>query len=109
MAAAVFAIRQPLATGLQPSERWGCAMIERQTFPTDFAGCEITVVTERLADNAWAAVSTIHHFLDGGTRTIDLPVSTKRFETQADARDFGLRQAVTWLERNMPSDERKTA
>jgi hypothetical protein len=84
-------------------------MIERQTFPTDFAGCEITVVTERLADNAWAAVSTIHHFLDGGTRTIDLPVSSKRFETQADARDFGLRQAVTWLEDNMPHDERKTA
>jgi hypothetical protein len=84
-------------------------MIERQTFPTDFAGCEITVVTEELGHGSWAAVSTIHHFLDGGTRTIDLPVSDKRFESQEDARDFGLRQAMTWLERNMPSDERKTA
>ena len=86
-------------------------MIERETFPTDFAGCEITVVTEQLGEQAWAAVSTIHHFLDGATRTIDLPVSTKRFESQADARDFGfgLSQAMTWLERNMPSDERKTA
>ena len=84
-------------------------MIERHTFPTDFAGCEITVVTEQLGDRAWAAVSTIHHFLDGGTRTIDLPVSDKRFESEADARDFGLRQATTWLERNMRSDERKTA
>jgi hypothetical protein len=84
-------------------------MIERQTFPTDFAGCEITVVTEQLGAEAWAAVSTIHHFLDGATRTIDLPVSSKRFPTQADARDFGLGQAMTWLDRNMPNDERKTA
>jgi len=84
-------------------------MIERQTFPTDYAGCEVTVVTERLGDDAWAAVSTIHHFLDGATRTIDLPVSSKRFPSQDDARDFGLRQAMTWLERNMPHDERKTA
>jgi hypothetical protein len=84
-------------------------MIERQTFPTDYTGCEITVVTERLADHDWAAVSTIHHLLEGATRTIDLPVSSKRFETQADARDFGLNQAMTWLESNMPADERKTA
>ncbi len=84
-------------------------MIERQTFPTDYAGCEVTVVTERLGDEDWAAVSTIHHFLDGATRTIDLPVSSKRFSSQDDARDFGLRQAMTWLERNMPHDERKTA
>ena len=84
-------------------------MIERQTFPTDYAGCEITVETERLGDQDWAAVSTIHHLLDGATRTIDLPVSDKRFASQGDARDFGLRQAITWLERNMPADERKTA
>ena len=84
-------------------------MIERQTFPTDYAGCEVTVVTERLGEEAWAAVSTIHHFLDGATRTIDLPVSSKRFSSQDDARDFGLHQAMTWLERNMPNDERKTA
>jgi hypothetical protein len=84
-------------------------MIERQTFPTDYAGCEITVVTEQLGDRDWAAVSTIHHLLDGATRTIDLPVSSKRFESQADARDFGLRQATTWLDRNMSQDERKTA
>ena len=84
-------------------------MIERQTFPTDYAGCEITVVTEELGDREWAAVSTIHHLLDGATRTIDLPVSSKRFESQADARDFGLRQALTWLDRNMSQDERKTA
>ena len=84
-------------------------MIERQTFPTDFAGCEITVVTEQLGEQAWAAVSTIHHVLEGATRTIDLPVSSKRFESQGDARDFGLRQAMTWLERNMPEDQRKTA
>jgi hypothetical protein len=84
-------------------------MIERQTFPTDYAGCEITVVTEKLGDESWAAVSTIHHFLNGATRTIDLPVSTRRFTSQADARDFGLRQAMSWLEGNMPHEERKTA
>ena len=84
-------------------------MIERRTFPTDYDGCEITVVTERLGDNAWAAVATINHFLDGATRTIDLPVSKRRFETQADAEDFGLRQATGWLDRNMRSEERKSA
>ena len=84
-------------------------MIERKTFPTDYAGCEITVVTERLGDTAWAAVSTIHHFLDGATRTIDLPVSPRRFETQADAQDFGLHQATDWLQRNMPDAEKKSA
>jgi hypothetical protein len=84
-------------------------MIERKTFPTDFAGCEITVVTEQLPDKSWAAVSSINQFLDGATRTIDLPVSDKRFESQGDARDFGLGQATTWLDRNMRSDERKTA
>ena len=84
-------------------------MIERRTFPTDFVGCEITVVTEQLSDTAWAAVSTIHQSRAGATRTIDLPVSAKRFASQSDAQEFGLQQAVTWLERNMPRDERKTA
>jgi hypothetical protein len=84
-------------------------MIERQTFPTGFAGCEVTVVTERLGDNAWAAVSTIHHFLDGATRTIDLPVSPRRFETQGAAQEFALHQATSWLERNMPPGEKKSA
>jgi hypothetical protein len=84
-------------------------MIERKTFPTEYAGCEITVVTERLGDTAWAAVATIHHVLDGATRTIDLPVSTRRFETQAAARDSALHQATAWLDRNMPRDERRSA
>lgn len=84
-------------------------MIERRTFPTDYADCEITVVTEQLGPSAWAAVSTIHQHRDGATRTIDLPVSDRRFESQADAQDFGLRQATGWLDKNMPRDERKTA
>lgn len=84
-------------------------MIERKKFPTDYAGCEITVVTEKLGENAWAAVSTIQQFLDGATRTIDLPVSSRRFETQADAEDFALRQAEGWLERNMPREDRRSA
>jgi hypothetical protein len=84
-------------------------MIERRTFPTDFVGCEITVVTEKLGDTVWAAVSTVHQSRAGATRTIDLPVSPERFASQSEAQDFGLQQALTWLERNMPRDERKTA
>jgi hypothetical protein len=84
-------------------------MIELRTFPTDFPNCEVTVVTEQLADSAWATVATIQHSLDGATRTIDLPVSSRRFESQDDARDFGLRQASSWLESNMPREEKKTA
>jgi hypothetical protein len=84
-------------------------MVERTTFPTGYAGCEITVVTERLGEEAWAAVSTIRHSRDGVIRTIDLPVSDRRFDTAADAQDFALRQATRWLEHNMPVDEKKTA
>ena len=84
-------------------------MIERRTFPTDYADCEITVVTEQLGETAWAAVSTIHQSRDGATRTIDLPVSTRRFASQADAQDFALRQATDWLEHNMPREEKKIA
>jgi hypothetical protein len=84
-------------------------MIDRRTFPTDFAGCEITVVTEQLGETAWAAVSTIEQHREGATRTIDLPVSSKRFGSQHEAQEFGLSQAHTWLEHNMPRDERRTA
>ena len=84
-------------------------MIDRKTFPTDYAGCEITVVTEQLGEGAWAAVATIHQYRDGATRTIDLPVPTRRFETQTSAEDFGLRQATDWLEANMPRDEKRVA
>ena len=84
-------------------------MIDRRTFPTDYAGCEITIVTEQLGESAWAAVATIHQHRDDATRTIDLPVSTRRFETQADAQDFALRQATEWLETNMPRDEKRVA
>lgn len=84
-------------------------MIERRTFPTEYADCQIAVVTERLGDREWAAVATIHHSLEGATRTIDLPISPRRFETQADAQDFGLRQATSWLEQNMPRDQKKIA
>lgn len=84
-------------------------MIERKKFPTDYPGCEITVVTEQLGDRAWAAVSSIQQALDDATRTIDLPVSSRRFETQSAAEDFGLRQATSWLEDNMPGDVRRSA
>ena len=84
-------------------------MIERRTFPTEYHDCEITVVTEQLGEGAWGVVATIHQFRDGATRTIDLPVPSQRFETQADAEDFGLRQATGWLDANMPRDERNAA
>jgi hypothetical protein len=99
-----------MAAVLQPgSGKGGHFMIERRTFPTDYPGCEITVVTEQLGERAWASVSTITHALDGATRTIDLPVSSRRFESQALAQDFGLRQATDWLDGNMPRNEQKTA
>lgn len=85
-------------------------MIQRRTFPTDYQGCEVHVVTEQMNGGQWAVVSTIEQSLeDGATRTIDLPVPHEQFESEADAQDFGLAQAMRWLDRNTPSQEKKTA
>jgi hypothetical protein len=85
-------------------------MIQRRTFPTDYPGCEVHVVTEQMNDGQWAVVSTIQQSLDdGATRTIDLPVPTERFDSEAGAQDFGLAQAMRWLDRNTPSQEKKSA
>lgn len=75
-------------------------MIERRKFPTAWEGCEISVVTEKDPDGRWAVVASIVQTSEDAVRNIDLPVIDRRFESQADAEDFGLRQAEHWLERN---------
>jgi hypothetical protein len=84
-------------------------MIQRRTFPTEYPGCEIHVVTEQMPGGEWAVVATVQHLRAGATRTIDLPVPSERFPSQADAQDYGLRQATEWLDRNLPHEEKQSA
>jgi hypothetical protein len=99
-----------VASPLQPpGVQGGVPMIQRRTFPTDYPGCEVHVVTEQMAAGDWAVVATIQQTVEDATRTIDLPVPSQRFASEAEARDYGLAQAMRWIERNTPSAERKSA
>jgi hypothetical protein len=76
-------------------------MIERKTVPVD-EETSIAVVTERMADGAYAVVASIKHRSPNGEQTTDLPVSDTRYATQSEAEDAGLHQARDWIARNAP-------
>ena len=76
-------------------------MIERKSVPVDDT-YSIDIVTERMAEGAWAVVASVKHRSPTGEKTIDLPVRDTRYATQPEAEDAGLHQARDWLERNVP-------
>jgi uncharacterized protein DUF6566 len=76
-------------------------MIQRTTVPVNDE-YSIAVVTEQMADGAWAVVASLQHHSPMGEKVIDLPVVDARYATQAEAEEAGIRQARDWLERNMP-------
>lgn len=78
-------------------------MVNRQTYPTDYGGCDVSVVTERMRDGAWAVVATVRHHTDRGTKVIPLAVPRRRFVSEEEARQFGLAQANRWLARSLPA------
>src|SRR5947207_6026123 len=83
-----------LAARLQRRRAGGDAMIDRAKFPTAWAGCEISVVTERLRDGRWGVVAGIQEVTPEHTRTIDLPVPSETFATQEEAQSHGVEQAT---------------
>jgi hypothetical protein len=80
-------------------------MIDRETFPTGWPGCEISVVTEQMRDGRWAVVAGITENSPERTRTVDLPVPSRTFDTREQAQAFGVEQAQRWLDENMPRTE----
>jgi len=78
--------------------------IIRKELPAAHPEYTILVTSERLPDGSWAVVSALkHHDVSGyGEKTIDLPISDKTFESQADAEDFGARLAIDWRDKNAP-------
>ena len=65
-------------------------MIHRETVPTAWQGCEISIVTERLGEGRWAVVAGISQTTPDHTRTIDLPVPSETFATEEEAKAYGL-------------------
>ena len=76
-------------------------MIQRTTVPVDDES-SIAVVTEQMADGAWAVVASVKHPSPSGEQIIDLPVSDARYSTQAEAEQAGVSQGRDWIARNMP-------
>ena len=81
-------------------------MAQRKTIPA-YEGYDIAVVTEQMQDGNWAAVATVTQSTGNAQRIIDLPVSKERFATEADAENFAVRTAKEWLEKNVPSEQRR--
>jgi hypothetical protein len=80
-------------------------MIERRKFPTPWENREIAVVTEQLRDGRWGVVVNIEDVTPEHTRTVDLPVPDRTFESRGEAESFALEQAQHWLEHNLPRSE----
>ena len=76
-------------------------MIQRTTVPVDDEN-SIAVVTEQMADGAWAVVASVKHRSPSGEQIIDLPVIDARYVTQAEAEQAGVSQGRDWIARNMP-------
>lgn len=79
-------------------------MVHRKTFPA-VGGYDIAVASEQMRDGKWSAVATITHTTETSQRSVDLPVPTERFESEADAERFAVDTATAWIERNAPPDE----
>jgi hypothetical protein len=75
-------------------------MIERKTVPVDDEN-SIAIVTERMADGAWAVVASVTHRSPSGEAITDLPVHDTRYATQAEAEEAGLTQGRDWIARNV--------
>ena len=58
-----------------------------------------------MRDGKWLAVATIAHSTETSQRSVDLPVHTERFDSEAEAERFAVDAAKVWIERNVPADE----
>lgn len=78
-------------------------MVERETVPTSYRDCNISVVTEKMADGRWGVVATVTHSTEGAVKVIPVPLPAETFGSEADAREFAVRAAKTWIDENTPT------
>ncbi len=78
-------------------------MVKRNTYPTKYPGCEISVATERMKDGKWSVVATIENHIGDGVQAVPLPVTHLRFDTEEEAHAFGMAQAHEYLDRAAPA------
>ncbi|HET8575499.1 MAG TPA: hypothetical protein VFO18_00260 [Methylomirabilota bacterium] len=78
-------------------------MIQRKTYPA-YGGWNIAIATEQMSDGKWAVVVTLKQSTGSAERTVDLPVSHERFDSQADAEHEGVRMARAWIDENTPKE-----
>ena len=79
-------------------------MIHKKTVPAD-GGYSIAVASEQMRDGKWLSVATITHSTETSQRSVDLPVPTERFDSEAEAERFAIESAKAWIEHNVPADE----
>ena len=78
-------------------------MIKRHSYPTKYAGCAISVSTERMKDGKWSVVSAIEHQVGDGVQVTPLPVTHLRFDSEDEAHGFGMAQGHEAIERMAPA------
>src|SRR5919109_724177 len=71
----------------------GYDMVKRNSYPTEYPGCSISLAIEQMKDGRWSVVASIEHHLGEGVQNTPLPVTHERFESEAAAHEFGLAQA----------------
>ncbi|HYE94386.1 MAG TPA: hypothetical protein VEA38_25355 [Terriglobales bacterium] len=78
-------------------------MVKRHSIPTNYDGCEICITTERMKDGKWSVVANVENHVGDGVQTTPMPVTHERFDTEEDARAFGMAQANDYLARATPA------
>ena len=80
-------------------------MTHRQTLPTAWPDCTISVVTEPRRDGRWAVVATVQQRHDDAVQVHPVPLpegGQASFATEDEARVFAVSEAERWIERNTP-------
>ena len=78
-------------------------MVKRNSYPTSYPGCAISMTVERMKDGKWSVVAAIEHQVGEGVQVTPLPVTHQRFDTEAGAHAFGMSQANDYLARAEPA------
>ena len=78
-------------------------MVQRKSVPAA-DNCEISVTTEQMPNGTWAVVTSVKHYFDTTETVVDLPVSSDRFASEAEAEAFGIDTGRQWIARNRPRE-----
>lgn len=78
-------------------------MVQRELYRAFNRDCDVSVVTERMENSRWAVAVTVVQSTAGARQVTPLPMSHERFDSEAEAREWGLQAGREWIDRNTPS------